>query len=415
MTEFLTHPTSPERHLSDSLDMYKLYMGQVALNRHPDAEVTFTMKNRAETPLADFVDVEQLKGRFDAITTQGFTAEEIAYFAGLKAQDGSARFDEQYLDYLADLDLSEVKVTVNPETNDLAISSTGDWATTSLWETVVMSEVNEQYYQHYLTANSLSEQDIWTEGDRRLEEKIALLKERPDIKFADFGTRRRFSASWHEHVIERLAADLPENFIGTSNPWFAHKYDLAPIGTYAHEMPMVYSALADQAGKNPLEGHAEMLRDWQDQYNGDLSVALTDTFTSEFFFADFTPEQAEAWRGLRHDSGDPVEFGERAIAFYKEHDVDPAGKTLVFSDGLNTETIIKLADHFQGRVKILFGWGTNLMNDVGLKSNNFVMKATNVNGTDTVKLSDDIGKHTGPAPQVERYQAFVQEQAPVRA
>ena len=407
MTELLTHPQLPERRLSDGLDMYKLYMGGVALQHHPDAQVTFTMKNRAETPLAEHVTPDELNERLNQIKTQGFTPEEIAYFAGLKAQGGQARFDEQYLTHLANLELSDVNVHVNPSTQDLAITSTGDWPTVSLWETVVMNEVNEIYYKNYLSANNLTQEEVWHEGDRRLDEKITTLARRPDIKFADFGTRRRFSAKWHEHVIDRLAHELPENFIGTSNPWFAYKYDLAPIGTYAHEMPMIYSALADQASENPLSGHTTMLNDWQNYYNGDLSIALTDTFTSEFFFSDFTPDQAENWRGLRHDSGEPVEFGERAIKFYEDQGIDPTTKTLVFSDGLDIDTITKLADHFQGRTNVLFGWGTNLMNDLGLKPNNFVMKATNVNGVDTVKLSDDVGKHTGPVEQVARYQDLV--------
>jgi nicotinate phosphoribosyltransferase len=394
----------PERHLSDSLDYYKLTMGQVALERFPEAQVTFTMKNRAgDYPLSQYVDIDALNARFETIIDQGFTAEEIAYFAGLKAQNGEARFDQAYLDFLADVQLPAVNVKLNPETNDLDITSTGKWAAVSLWETVVMSEVNEQYYANLIKAQGMTTEAVWTEGNRRLDEKIAILKNRPDIKFSDFGTRRRFSAAWHDHTIGRLANELPDNFIGTSNPWFAYKYDIAPIGTYAHEMPMVYAAMADKEGQNPLEGHTAMMADWYERYGEDLSIALTDTFTSEYFFADFTKEQAETWRGLRHDSGDPITFGERAIEFYKENAVNPTTKTIVFSDGLDIETIVKLANHFNGRINLMFGWGTTLMNDLGFRANNFVMKATNANGIDTVKLSDNEGKHTGPTKQVNRY------------
>lgn len=406
--EQLRH-TPEQRRLSDSLDMYKLYMGQVALTNHLDTEVTFTMKNRAEAPLAEYVDIDQLNARFEEICTQGFTAEEIAYYAGLKAEDGSVRFDEHYLDYLAGLQLGEVSVTFDEVTQDLAVHTTGPWANVSLWETVVMSEINEHYYQQYLAKNDLSVEDVFAEGDRRLDEKIALLAKRPDIKFADFGTRRRFSTEWHEHVIQRLANELPENCIGTSNPWFAHKYNLKPIGTYAHEMPMVYAALSDAEGNNPLHGHKRMLEDWEAQYGGELSIALTDTFTTEFFFKQFTKEQAQSWHGLRHDSGDPIAFGEQAIAFYESHGIDPRTKQIVFSDGLHTDTIIALADHFKDRIDFVFGWGTDLMNDLGIKANNFVVKATKANGIDTVKLSDDYGKHTGPASQVARYQMKVAE------
>jgi nicotinate phosphoribosyltransferase len=151
-----------------------------------------------------------------------------------------------------------------------------------------------------------------------------------------------------------------------------------------------------------------MLRDWERHYQGDLSIALTDTFGSDYFFSDFTPEQAHEWRGLRHDSGDPIDFGEKAIDFYLKHEIDPTEKTIVFSDGLDVDEIIRLSTHFAGRINLLFGWGTNLMNDLGIPANNFVMKATAVNDTPTVKLSDDAGKHTGPEDYVERYQEAAQ-------
>jgi nicotinate phosphoribosyltransferase len=143
--------------------------------------------------------------------------------------------------------------------------------------------------------------------------------------------------------------------------------------------------------------------DWFNRYGEDLSIALTDTFTSDFFFSDFPKEQAKLWRGLRHDSGDPFEFGNKAIEFYEQLGIDPKEKTIVFSDGLDIETIVKLADYFDGKINVLFGWGTTLMNDLGLRANNIVMKVTNVNGIETVKLSDDEGKHTGSAEKIGRY------------
>lgn len=407
MNERLTYTPETERTLSDGLDFYKLTMGQVALERFPDAEVTFTMKNRAgDFPLSEYVDVDTLKKRLETIQEKGFSPEEIAYLAGLQAQNGTARFDEPYLSFLSEVQLSDVDVTIDPETKDLAVHATGPWATVSLWETVVMSEINEQYYQNLIKAQGLDIDEVWEQGDARLDKKIAILKERPDIKFADFGTRRRFSAAWQDHTIGRLAKELPGNFIGTSNPWFAYKHSLAPIGTYAHEMPMVYTALADRNGKNPLDGHHDMMIDWYNRYGDDLSTALTDTFTSKFFFSDFSAEQANQWKGLRHDSGDPVEFGDEAIAFYESHNIDPTTKTLVFSDGLDIETIVQLADYFKDKINIVFGWGTTLMNDMGFRANNFVMKATDVKGTSTVKLSDDEGKHTGVQAQVDRYIAL---------
>ena len=413
MTERLVPQSNEyERYLSDRLDFYKLTMGQVAFERFPETEVTFTLKNRGvDYPLSEYVDVDTLQHRLDEIRDKGFTPEEIAAFAGLQAQNGDARFSEAYLDFLADVELSDVSITKNAETADLDITSTGPWATVSLWETVIMSEVNEQYYEGLLSSQGLDTAAVWREGERRLDEKIAIIKEHPEIMFADFGTRRRFSAEWHDKVIGKLAAELPENLIGTSNPWLAHKYSIAPIGTYAHEMPMVYGAVADIAGQSPLDGHKTMMEDWYTRYDEDLSIALTDTFTSDFFFSDFTAEEAAAWRGLRHDSGDPIEFGEKAIQFYRDRNIDPTTKTLIFSDGLDLGAILKLARHFQGRVKILFGWGTLLMNDLGIRANNFVMKPTHVNGISTVKLSDSEGKHTGSIEQVNRYKALVDARA----
>jgi len=400
----LTQNTTPDRHITDSVDFYKFPMTQIAFEKFPNEEVTFTLKNRStEFPLSQYVDTTALRARFEEIAQKGFTPEEIAYLAGMKNQANEASFTEDYLDFLADLELPEVNVSINKETGELAINSTGPWPNVSFWETVVMSEVNEMYYKNLLEAQGTSVEEAWAEGDRRLDEKIAILKDRPDIKFADFGTRRRFSAGWHDHVVGRLANELPESFIGSSNPWFAYKYGVTAIGTYAHEMPMVYAAMARARGEDPMVGHAEMVTDWEERYEDNYSTALTDTFTSKFFFAEFTEAQAKHWRGLRHDSGDPIEFGEQVLQFYEEYGVDPTTKTIVFSDGLDIETIVQLADHFQGRINIVFGWGTTLMNDLGFRANNFVMKATRVNGTETVKLSDNEGKHTGSIEEIELY------------
>ena len=416
MNERFTSPApETERRLSDGLDFYKLTMGQLALERYPEASVTFTLKNRGgDFPLGEYVDPIELEARLSAIRDQGFTPEEIAAFAGLQAQDGSARFDAPYLDFLANLRLTEVHVSKDVQTGDLALESTGSWPNVSLWETVAMSEVNELYFETLIRQRGLNKEALFAEGDRRLSEKIERLKN-SGITFADFGTRRRFSAEWQDHVIGRLARELPDNFIGTSNPWFAYKHSLTPIGTYAHEMPMVYAALTDAKHGNPLDGHTQMMHEWYERYGEGLSIALTDTFTSEFFFSDFTAEQAEAWRGLRHDSGDPIEFGEQAIAFYEEHNIDPKEKTIIFSDGLDIDMIFSLAEHFRGRVKVLFGWGTLLTNDLGLRANNFVMKATAVNGVPTVKLSDVSGKHTGPEAEVDRYAHLVEARRDVSA
>ncbi len=395
-------PLQGEGTLASGLDFYKPTMSQVAFEKHKDAEVTFTFKNRGKNQLTQYVGVEELQTRLDA-RQHGWNPEEIAYLTSLTHQDGERIFSEEYLDYLADNPLPQVHVVLDEE-GDIAIDSTGAWPMVTFWETVVMSEINELYFENMVQEEGLDIFEVYDEGNRRLDEKIEILKSRPDIKFADFGTRRRFSYRWQNHVIERLLDECPDYFIGTSNVYLANKFNVTPIGTFAHEMPMVYAALADKQGKNPLRGHNQMLDDWVEVYDDNLSVALTDTFGSEYFFTDFTPEQAEHWKSLRHDSGDPVQFGDRVIEFYEQIGFDPMEKTIVFSDGLDIDTIVMLADTFKGRINVVFGWGTTLTNDLGLKSNNVVMKATMVDGVWTVKLSDDEGKHTGPEEYVQKYQ-----------
>lgn len=391
--------------LSTGVDYYKATMGQVEFNKHPEAQVTFELKNRSSQRLSEYVTPTELSERLNTLK-QGWQPYEIAYLASLQDQAGSVRFSEEYLNFLSDNSLPSVSVRYD-DRGDLAVTTTGEWPLVTFWETVVMSEINEIYFANKIERENLNIETILNEGEKRLSDKIALLQSRPDIKIADFGTRRRFSYRWQRHVIERLAAELPENFIGTSNVFLANEFRLRPIGTFAHEMPMVYAALEEARGDSPLDGHEQMLRDWEESFKGELTTALTDTFTTDFFFRSFTPKQARKWQGLRHDSGDPFAFGERAIAFYKSHDIDPLTKTIVFSDGLDIDMIIQLADRFKDRVNLVFGWGTTLTNDLGLKPNNFVMKATKVNGQSTVKLSDNVGKHTGTSEAIARYQASV--------
>lgn len=394
-------------HITQGLDYYKATMSQLEFEKHRTADVTFELKNRGSNLLSEYVTPEQLSERL-AILQQGWQPEEVAYLASLQNQDGGPQFSADYLDYIVDTPLPPTAIRYD-EKGDISVSATGKWPLVTFWETVVMSELNELYFENKLATEGTSLNDLYAEGDRRLSEKIAILKDRPDITFADFGTRRRFSYGWQQHVVERIADELPDNFVGTSNIYLANKLGVTPIGTFAHELPMVYAALTDKERRDPLEGHAEMLRDWEEVYRGDLSVALTDTFTSDYFFGTFIQDQAAHWSGLRHDSGDPIEFGEKAIAYYKNRGIDPSSKTITFSDGLDLPTIITLADHFNGTIKTAFGWGTTLTNDLGVTPNNIVMKAVEVNGTGTVKLSDNEGKHTGSPEKIAHYQRAVKD------
>ena len=392
-----------EQQISDGIDFYKASMSQVAYNLHPETSVTFALKNRNNTePLLEYIDPQTLQARLDTIASRGFSGQEVAYLASVMGSDGPL-FSAEYLDYLADTPLPPTQVAIDESTNDIAISASGDWPIVSFWETVVMSEVNELYFETFCRKNNIDVMDLYDEGDAKLTEKIAILKETPGIRFSDFGTRRHFSYRWQKHVVERLQQELPGQFIGTSNIGLSKTIGMQPIGTFAHEMPMVYAAIADTQGTDIKASHGEMLDDWHAQYGEDLAIALTDTFGSDFFFADFGAERAAAWRGVRHDSGDPIAFGEKTIAFYAAHGIDPTTKTIVFSDGLDCKEIVHLYQHFNGRVRLVFGWGTTLTNDLGIPALNIVMKAVAANGESTVKLSDVAGKHTGTPEKIAEY------------
>lgn len=389
--------------ISSGIDYYKATMSQLEYELHPNVEVVFTFHNRGQNRLADYVNPETLQARLDYFGRKAWSREELDYLSGQLGVEGEKLFSGDFLDYLAFSKMPPIAVGLDATNIDLEVTTTGNWPMVTFWETIAMSEVNELYFESYVRAHGLDLMKIYSEGDRRLSQKIAILQANPDIKFADFGTRRRFSLRWQKHVIDRLVTECQENFIGTSNISLARLNDVWPIGTFAHEMPMVYAALADATGGDIRSAQKEFLDDWSRRYGENLSTALTDTFTSEFFFNDFTPEQARQWKVLRHDSGDPVEFGEKAISFYENYGIDPTTKTIVFSDGLDIDEIVRLYEYFKDRVNIVFGWGTTLTNDLGIPALNIVMKATAVNGIPTVKLSDSAGKYTGPMDKIRLY------------
>lgn len=403
-------PLLEQNTITAGLDYYKPTMSQLQYEKEPAAEVTFTLKNRGEQRLADYINTDELQQRLDYLRERGWQPEEIAYLGSLRTAKDQPVFTEAYLGYLTSSELPRVGVLFDQETQDIAVAVMGDLPLATFWETIVMSEVNEAYFEGYVRAHNLDLLELYEEGNERLSEKIATLQANPRIKFADFGTRRHFSMRWQKHVLSRLAAECPNNLIGTSNVALANALGIKPIGTFAHEMPMVYAGLADCRGGDIRNSHGQFLNDWYDYYGPELSIALTDTFTTDFFFSDFTQEQAEKFRGTRHDSGNPLAYGERVIAFYENLGIDPTTKTVVFSDGLDIDTIVALQRRFEDRITTVFGWGTSLMNDLGLPALNIVMKATHIrdpktgNEADLVKLSDNAGKHTGPVDKVAEYQ-----------
>ncbi len=414
--ETLQHgPFIEQTMITAGLDYYKPTMSQLAHEIEPDTIVTFTLKNRGEQRLADYVTPQELTEHFAWRRDNGFSEDELSYLAGLRNPDDKPVFEATYIDYIRQNALPPVEVSIHPDTNDIHVESTGPWALVSLWETVVMADLNDIYFSKYVQKHGLDIADLYAEGDRRLSEKIAQLQQHPHIKISDFGTRRHFSGRWQKHVVERLQAECPDNLIGTSNVALSKTLDLRPIGTFAHEMPMVYAGLADARGQDMRTSHEVFLEDWYKKYGKHLSIALTDTFTTDFFFDTFTKEQAENWRGVRHDSGDPVAFTERLRAFYTANGIDPKTKEIVYSDGLDMATILDLDAAYGGLMKVLNGWGTTLTNDLGVPSLNIVMKATRVQlptgeSAELVKLSDNVGKHTGSLGKVALYEALFTKQ-----
>lgn len=404
-------PMIEQTMLTGGMDFYKPTMSQLEYEKHPEAVVTFTFKNRADNRLADYITPQELQDRFDTLQQQGFTKNEIDYFASLTTSAGEPLFSKDYLNYIATTSLPPVHVELDPNIDDLAITAEGEWPMVTFWETIVLSEVNETYYVNKIRADGIDVEELYKEGDRRLSQKIAYFLANPDVKFSDFGTRRRFSQRWHKHVVERLAAECPDNFVGTSNVALSAELGLKPIGTFAHELPMVYAGIADAKGQDIKASHGQMLDDWYGKYGDDLGTALSDTFGSNFFFEDFSLKRSTQYKGTRQDSGDPIAYARKAITHYKNLGLDPAAEKITFSDSLNIVKIDHIKKVLADTVIKFYGIGTDLTHDVGVKPGNNVMKGTHVllpsgQEADLVKLSDDPEKHTGPVGKVALYQTI---------
>ncbi len=366
------------------LDFYKLTMAQLAFLYFPHIPVKFAFTNRTQVALAKYISKKELEQELETIRSLQLTRQEAEYLQQLG-------FRENFIRFLVDLKLPAVKVWI--QDNDYRIEVKDEWPRATLWETIILAVVNELYFRALLRQRSdLCQEKLLKEGRRRLERKIEILEQYPEIKIVEFGTRRRFNFAWQEEVVLELNQKAKENFLGTSNVHLAQKHKLQAFGTFAHEMDMVFSGIFRNDLKN---SHRKMLEFWWNLYGEKLSVALTDTYGTNFFFQDFTREQALKWRGLRQDSGDPIEFGERVIQFYKGLDIDPREKVIIFSDGLDIDKIIQIYKHFCGSFRMIFGWGTNLTNDLGPKALSIVVKAVEANGFGTVKLSDNIAKAIG--------------------
>lgn len=384
------------------IDFYKFTMGQLVFHRYPDVPVRYAFKNRtSKVKIPEFVREEDLRRELDEARKLRFNNSELHYLRGTN-EYGGRMFEEDYLEFLRGFELPEYRLEVVD--GELVIEVAGRWRETIYWETIILSIVNELYNDALMSRLSRFEQEaIQAEGILRLKRKIKKLRARPKLKFSEFGTRRRFSGEHQDYVVGVLAKEIPEQLLGTSNVLLAMKHGLLPMGTSGHETQMAMSGIMHGSDDEILASHNKVLQDWWDEYGWGLSIALTDTFGTDFFFRDMTGEQARDWKGLRQDSGDPMVFGKKALAFYEGHGVDPKDKLLIFSDGLDVDIMIRIHREFSKTIGVTFGWGTNLTNDVGFAPLSLVVKIVEANGHGTVKLSDNMAKAIGSFEDIERF------------
>ena len=369
-------------------DLYKFTMQQPMLHSMPtnQAEYRFVCRSTPAFPLAQLAD--EVNAQLDALCELRFSQQELTYLGGLRF------LSSDYVDFLRLFQFQRRFITVSTQGDTLVVVAKGPQVHVMGLEIHVLAIINELYFRR-LSQTQSGAADL-TEARSRLQAKIALLREygasgakrRHPFEFFDFGLRRRFSGAWQDEVATTLAREVPQFFKGTSNVYLAHKLGLTPIGTMAHEYLQTFQAVGVQ-----LKGFQKAaLESWVQEYRGDLGVALTDVVGMDAFLADFDLYFAKLFDGLRHDSGDPVVWGEKALAHYAKLRLDAQAKRLVFSDGLDVPTAIQLHSHFADRVQTGFGIGTNLTNDTGLKPLNIVMKLVRCNDQPTAKLSDSPGK-----------------------
>jgi len=386
------------------IDFYKFTMGQMMCLLYPFVNATFGLTNRTKSVrLADEVRIEQLREELDYVRTLSFNKTELRYLRGTNEYQ-ERMFREDYLTFLGKLRLPEYEL--EKRDGQFYLEFPGIWAENTYWETIGLGIVSELRNRTLLEKMTRAEREaIFKTGRLRLEKKIKKLKERPDVTFIEFGTRRRFSKMWQDYVIQRLREKLPSSqFLGTSNTHLAMKYGLLPMGTSAHERDQIIAGIMDDGTDDwMIKAILKNLNEWWNMYGQGLSIALADTFGTDFFLRVMTPEQARHWKGIRQDSGDPFKIGEKIIAFYEKHMVNPREKMIVFSDGLDIDLLFKLFDSFSKRIKCTFGWGTNLTNDLGLRALSLVIKAIQANGRGLVKLSDNLAKAIGAPEDIERY------------
>ena len=374
-------------------DLYKFTMMQVVLHHFPGAEVEYRFKCRnADVSLAPYIG--EIRDEIRQLCSLGFGPRELDYLRRWRF------FKSDFIDLLGLFQLDErfISVTRIAGTEEIDITIKGPWLHTIMFEVPVLAIVSEIYFRNMVPTPDFDE------GRRRLAGKIEQINgvTDPAFRIADYGTRRRFSRAWQDEIVATLKAKSGEKFVGTSNVMLALERGLTPLGTMAHE----YLQACQAVGPRLRDSQVFAFNTWAREYRGDLGIALSDVCGMDAFLRDFDLFFCKLFDGVRHDSGDPFEWGEKLIAHYQKMRIDPRGKAMVFSDSLTVPLAIRLFDYFRGRSQTAFGIGTNLTNDLGYEALQIVIKMTRCNGQPVAKISDEPSKAMDYDPS---YVAYLRE------
>ena len=389
-------------------DFYKLLMCQSIFRYKPDTQVRFSLINRAkDIRLAELIDEGELREQLDHIRGLSLSRGESTWMRGNTFYGKRQMFRPDFMDWLEGVRLPPYQLEKHDGQYELTFE--GNWPEVMLWEIPALAVLMELRGRAVLGEMGRFElQVLYARAMTKLWEKIEKLRNVDGLRIADFGTRRRHSFMWQDWAVQAMIEGLGDKFVGTSNCLIAMRREVEAIGTNAHELPMIYSALAE-TDESLKRAPYDVLADWQEEHDGNLRIILPDTYGTEGFLRN-APDWLASWTGIRIDSGDPESSAEIAIQWWKDRGEDPAEKLIIFSDGLDAEKMVQLHRQFSGRTKVSFGWGTLLTNDFrglveqdALAPFSLVCKAVSANGRPTVKLSDNPNKAMGPANEVERY------------
>ena len=366
-------------------DLYKLSMAQVIYHYFPKTKVRYKFYNRKNIQFPEGF-AHKLQERIEMMSDLRASKSEILWLGNISFMRPT------WVEWFAGYRYNTTEVTISQTGGRVEIQIEGYWYRTIHWEVALMALICETYYE-------MTNTNLDPDWESRIQVKAEKLS-KAGCFWLDFGTRRRRGFFTQDKVVATMKK-YP-GFLGTSNPYLAWKYGVTAQGTYAHEAIMGVSAIVGARMANKI-----WMKYWADFYEGNLGVALTDTFTTEGFLQDFTSYEARLFDGVRHDSSDPIVWGERMLAHYAKLKIPAENKRLVFSDNLNPDTYIPIHQRFQGRAQPCAGIGTNFSNDCGVSPLNIVIKLDAVNYEDrgfvpVVKLSDDEGKHTGNSELIER-------------